>query len=331
MESRESSDPSDHIIPLDPGIAYRDGFRIMGTPMGMGGVTDARLRFLASMDEKAPRKKERVLMHPASAAALCKEAASDVLAMDFNKKIRLGRMEIELYPSGVGLGAAQLLLTYKGRRILYSGGIRAAVPLFSPPAEFPPCDVLLIDVPSCDPKPKAPSRVAKELATSIERIAASGLTLVVLGTRTAALDVVGVLSALPFPIHASRGLAEMVQRCKPFIGHTRIRRCDHGLPKEGILLVLLEGRLRSGFSSAVDKERVVYVGQGKACPSWASISFRLGESEDRAGLAAFAAQTGARHVILGQRCDDASLESMMSTGVEVHRIARSIQMPFPFL
>ncbi len=314
------------------GIAYRNGFRIYGTPLGMGDARDAGVRFLSSMEERSPRRNERVLLHPAAAAALDRSTSSEVLSLEFHKRIRLGRMELELFPSGLGFGASQLLLTFKGRRILYCGGVRFAVPLFALPAEIPPCDVLLLDAPPAEPKPPAPRRVAAELVASLCEMSTLGLVVVVTGTHSAALDAMGAVALLEFSTHASRGLFEMFRRCLPFFGTSgKIRRLSQRLPKDGILFVPLDRWMRSRFFAMVGKERVVFVGPRKISPSWASLSFRLGEGEDRAGLAAYAGQTHASHVILGQRCDDALAKSLLSNGMDVRQIIRPVQLPFPFM
>ena len=137
--------------------------------MGFGRAKDAKLRFIASLNERTPRKHERILMNrPLLGAMGCESRNVDVLAVDFGQKIRLGRMEIELFPAGMGLGSAQLKLSYRNRRILYCGGIRLAKPLNSPPCEIPTCDVLLLDVASAPSKLGAPARTAKALYDWLE-------------------------------------------------------------------------------------------------------------------------------------------------------------------
>jgi hypothetical protein len=301
--------------------------------MGFGRTKDAKLRFISSVNDRPPKKHERVLMHRALVPSMdCETRNVDVLAMDFGQKIRLGRMEIELYPAGLGPGSAQLMITYRNRRILYCGGIRTAKPLASPPSEVPICDVLLMDVAPSIPKPAAPSRAAKDLAGWLETTTRRGPAVLLCGSKSAVLDVAWVLRSLSFKVHAARAVYDLICHSAPVIGMPGdFRRLGKKPVKEGIVLIPEEARSKIDFSTLAPPERIAAVGMDEEPVDGTVVSFRLGDGEDRPGLAAYVKQTGATQIVLGKQCDEAQLSLLKKSGQAAFRVTHPVQIPFPFL
>ena len=315
------------------GIAYQDGFKIIGTPLGFGKTKDAKLRFLSSLEERVPRKHERILLHRALLRPLgCEDRNVDALAIDFGRKIRLGRMEIELFPAGLGPGTTQLKISFRDRQILYCGGVRSAKPLFSPPMEIPECDLLLLDFPTAEPRPAAPSRTAKEIAAWLSRMSTSHAAVVACGSKTAALDAFWILRSLDIPISASRNLFELFRRSADVLGNmSGLSRLEQVFPRQGVVLVTQEQWEKSRFRSASLSDRTAYAGPGTGAPEDVTACFRLGEGEDRSGIAGYVKQTGASQIVLGRQCDEGLTDYLTKAGLNVFRVTRPIQIPFPFL
>lgn len=302
--------------------------------MGFGQARDAKLRFVCSLNERVPRKNERILMHHTLLSAMgCEAQNIDVLAVNFGQKIRLGRMEIELFPAGLGPGSSQLKLSYRNRHIVYCGGIRLAKPLTSPPPEIPTCDVLLLDVTASAPKPGSPNRIAKELSDWLTTATKTNKTAVVLcDLKTAALDVLWVLKSHTARVYAAKPLYDLCRRLAGLLGRpNNLSRLEQTLPKEGILLLPEESWRKSKFFGSFTRDQVASVGAGTFSSEYASQLFRLGESEDRSGLAAYVKQTGATQVVLGQNCDEALLRVLKKDDLNVFRVTHPVQIPFPFL
>ncbi len=337
MELSENGVQFPLITPAEPdkwprGIGYRDGFRIIGTPMGFGRSKDAKLRFVASLNERPPKKHERVLMNRTLLAAMdCETRNIDVLAMDFGQTIRLGRMEIELFPAGLGPGSAQLKLSYRNRRILYCGGIRLAKPLASPPSEVPTCDVLLLDVPASPQRPSAPSRAAKDLAAWLEPATRRGPAALLCSSKTAAIDAAWVFRSLPYKIHAARGLYDLLRHSAPFIGGPpHLLRLGSKPVREGVLLVPEESWQKSAHCDRIAGTQIAQVGSTDNATPPVSASFRLGDGEDRAGLVTYIKQTGAAEVVLGRQCDESLLRLLTKSDINAFRVTHPVQIPFPF-
>ena len=315
------------------GIAYQDGFKIIGTPLGFGRTRDAKLRFLSSIEERIPRKHERILLHRALLTPLgCEHRNVDALAIDYGQKIRLGRMEIELFPAGLGPGSTQLKISFRDRQILYCGGIRSAKPLFSPPMEIPQCDLLLLDFPVAESRPTAPSRTTKEVAAWLSRQATSQISVITCGSKTAALDLFWTLRSLDIPVSATRNLFELFRSSADVLGSIAgLSRLEQALPKRGAVIAMQDQWEKSRFRSAVDSSRTAYAGPQASAPEKNAACFRFGEGEDRSGVAGYVKQTGATQVVLGRQCDETLTAYLTKAGLNVFRVTRPIQIPFPFL
>jgi hypothetical protein len=313
------------------GITYRGGFRILGTPLGFGNAVDAGLRFMASLNDCAPKRGERLLSSVLLSKTMVPERGLDVLALDFGQRIRLGQMTLEIFSAGLGPGSAQLQVAIKDRRILYCGGIRMARPLVSAPSEVPKCDLLLLDAAPADPKPPAPATSAKSLAKwLIDTLSDRRTPVLVFGSTAAAFDAVFAASTADVRLRAQRRIFEMVRRASPLLPLAgTVLRLEQRLPKkEGVLISMARWPKSPLFNHK--GVAAAYVGPGRSVPPWAESAFRLGESEDRSGLAGYVRETGAAQVALSDACGVTFAEILCKQGIENFRIAHPEQMPLPF-
>jgi hypothetical protein len=309
------------------GVSCEGGFRLLGTPLGFIGSSNPGLLFIASVDDPVPRQDPRVLATPFAAAAIGAERRDlDALTLGFGRKIRLGRMDISMVPAGLDPGSAQLEIGFKDRRIVFCGGVRLKAPLFAPPVETMPCDLLLLDVAPAEPRPGSPKRVATKLARWIsDQLAAGQVPAVVCGSAGAAIDAAWTLSRMDVPTRACRPLFEMIRRVERFgLPFPRLRRLEQSYPDEGALLHL--ARLWPGREADLP---VAYAGPGRERPAWADAAFRLGEGEDRPGLVSYVKKTGAAKVALGPRCDRSTASMLTNAGVAVYRVGHPTQIPLP--
>lgn len=313
------------------GIAYHNGFRILGTPLGFGNVVGS-LRFLDNLEARTPRKGERLITsHLLSLAFGEKRRRNDILGLSYTQTIRLGQMALRIYPTGLGPGASQLEVSIKDRKILYCGGVRMARPLICAASEVPRCDLLLLDVPISEPKPPAPTTVSKSLQSWLAQcIDEAQRPFLIFENRAAAFDCIYSADRAGVSLRVQRRLFEMVRRASVElpIGNAVLRLGQKVNIGEGALISIADWH-KSRFFSEPDK-RVAYVGSGRALPRFADVAFRMGECEDRPGILAYIRQTGASQVALGDMTDETLTEPLQEMGVEVFRLTHPTQIPLPF-
>ncbi len=291
--------------------------------------------FIGHPDEPAhttPRRGSRVLVSPVVSAAInAMGRGYDVLTLGYDRMIRLGRMDVRLVPAGLGPGSAQIEISLRGRKILFTSGIRLAQPIASQPSvEIPQCDVLLIDATPSTQRPLSPRRVSRQLREWVLTTSATHQTAVLCaGSRAAAIDIAWLLRDIDIEVRAHRSFFEMLRRIGK-LGYTlpRLRRLEGVWPTSGIVLHRFE-RWPGSRLAASGRAPVAVVGPGIERPPWADAVFRIGEVEDRSGWVAYAKQTGARQVALGPGCDDAMAQRLSKSGVAVYRVPPSWQMQLP--
>ena len=111
----------------------------MGTHLGFGASEGAGLHFLPHVDSVLPARGSRILATPLCAAAIDAERRGlDTLGLGFGRKIRLGRMDLCLYPAGLGPGSALLEVVFQDRRIAFCDSEREVRPAaLAAPPKFP--------------------------------------------------------------------------------------------------------------------------------------------------------------------------------------------------
>jgi hypothetical protein len=314
------------------GISCEGGFRILGTPLGFSSARGANLKFLSSVDDLVPARGSRVLTTPFIAEALAaEERGLDALTLDYDRTIRLGRMDIRQYPAGLGPGSSQLEVAFKDRRLVLSSGVRMAAPLCASPTRIPECDILLLDARPAEPRPPSPRGVAAKIEEWIEAETRRGrVPALVAGSIAAALDIACLTQRIGLPVRATRPLYELYCRVEKLgFAIPLLRRLEQEWPTRGAVIHL--ARLWAA-SARAERGRIpaAHVGPGRAVPDWAEAAFRLGEQEDRPGLVGYVQRTGATEVALGPKCDEATAARMRKSGIGVHRVPDPTQMPLPF-
>jgi hypothetical protein len=314
------------------GVAYNGGFYILGTPIGLGNASKAGLRFVSGLDDPLPKRGRRIVAHRFVSSAIgASQRGLDALSLDFGRVIKLGRMELSLFPAGRGSGSAQFQVAFQENRILYCGGVCLRRPLFAEAAEVPTCDLLLLDAVTTSTRPPAPRRVAPKLLDWVEGVLSRGrLAVVGVGSLPVAFDVMWILRSLHAPIRAQRRLYECFRRIEEFVSFSPgLRRLEQRLPDLGVVLCPAAScagwRLRGHGSAAT-----AYAGQESSIPEWAEVAFRLGEGEDRAGMVSYVKQTKATKVALGANCEPGLAHLLAKAGITTYRVTPPEQIPLPF-
>ncbi|MEC7304029.1 MAG: ligase-associated DNA damage response exonuclease, partial [Pseudomonadota bacterium] len=106
-----------------------------------------------------------------SALRMGERAWKQTQAIAYKERIRLGDVEVELFPAGHVLGSAQVAMEYKGSRIVVSGDYKRRPDPTCAPFEVVPCDVFITEATFALPVFRHPDdrgEIAK-LLTSVAR------------------------------------------------------------------------------------------------------------------------------------------------------------------
>lgn len=340
MGATTGTDPAPHAIKAPAaidrwprGIAYKNGFRILGTPLGFKNAMKSGLNFVSNLNDKPPGRGTRVITSRFLASVMDMEARGvDALVLDFGQQIRLGRMGIRLYPAGLGPGSTLLEITFQNRRILYCGGVNTHQPLNAPPCEIPECDILLLDVTTAEPRPPAPGSVTRPFLTWIQYIREKRrIPVIAYGNLTAALEVCWILASKGLAVRTTRNTFEILRRSAAHGAQTpKLHQLRATIQPKEVILISAERWPTSRFFG--DPAVVcAYAGPGRGGnPFDADASFRLGEGADRPTLVSCVRETRATQVALGSDCDEALAKLLQKAGIETFRLAHPAQMPLPF-
>jgi hypothetical protein len=155
-----------------PQLIWREGLHLAGSILWFDAPRRHHLSLLSHAAIGA-RPRGRVLATAATAALLGLDASSALVAA-YGRTLSLGRLRIELLPSGVMLGAAQARIECAAGTVLYAGELR---PGGSPTAVAPrphAADVLAIDVgrllaSAAPPREEAVARLVRILSDALDQ------------------------------------------------------------------------------------------------------------------------------------------------------------------
>jgi putative mRNA 3-end processing factor len=110
----------------------------------------------------------------------------DEQALPFHEPLQIGPATVELAPAGHMLGSAQVIIDWRGERIVYTGDFKLEENLTCAKAEIHRCDVLLIDTTYGRPRYKFPplSEVKEMLLDFVSNNLKDGKTPLILAYAT---------------------------------------------------------------------------------------------------------------------------------------------------
>jgi putative mRNA 3-end processing factor len=200
-------------------VTWRDGVHLTGTPIWC----DARRRrdvCFASAAERPGRAAHGQLIGTPLTLALLGARGGGHLAVPLYRRFTLGTLSLELIASGRGPGAAALAVEAGGRRVLYAGAIRTAVPgagyaLSTEPAGVRACDALVVAAPFGEERFSFPP-LAEAAATTCDwvraRLAAGDHPALLVDTPLDALEIAARLAAEGLPLAGDRPIRELARR-----------------------------------------------------------------------------------------------------------------------
>lgn len=135
-------------------LSYQRGLRLQDSPLWLDATTARDLCFVSHALVPAARRHTRVVTSELTAELLRAlggvsgtheaEGAPRWLVAAWGQRFSLGDVGLELLPSGHALGAASLLVQWRGERILYAGPLGFSASPLVERLEARPCDVLIL-------------------------------------------------------------------------------------------------------------------------------------------------------------------------------------------
>ena len=326
---------------MSDAFVWADGARIAGTTIhcdtrrcpaeAIAFVSHARAPRLSGGAEVRLVTTERTRVVRAVEVAPRGRAAA-TLVTPFGRPFALGRLRLELLPSGHAPGAAQLYVDVDGRRVAYCGPLNPAPGRFAEPPQVRAADALCLEAPLAPYLGRLPPRAEAEAALlgAVERALDDGVTPVVLAPALgAAEEVVALLGAAGLPLRLHARVAAWLD------AYARVGIAVHapagtvrrfrGTPGRGEVVVWpLEarnapaiGRLRGARLLAVTGAAL---DPDAAARLRVDAAFALADHGDLPSLVAHARAAGARDVWLTTGLTDAVARAFAAEGIVAHAL-----------
>lgn len=161
------------------------------------------------------RKHGKVLASTATAAFYLKRyPEAEVVALGYERRLRVEGAVVELLPSGHILGSSQILIEVQGLRVLYSGDLKLSASFTAERIKIKPCDVLIVECTYGEPRFVFPNReeVKEDLFKIVRDCFARRITPVLLAyTIGKAQEVVKALGDEGIPLRLERSVFEATE------------------------------------------------------------------------------------------------------------------------
>ncbi len=194
-------------------FVWSAGVHVAGTSIWCDAARRHQVTFAASAASGVGGKIFGRLVATARTAELLGEllgARGDVLVTPFGRPFALGRLRLELLPSGRMPGAAQLLVEKPGRKLLYAGALNPRGGRLAEAVQVRACDVLAMAAPlAATGRALAPrEEVERALVDAVAGAIADGATPILLApVRGAAEEAAAILDAAQIPLRAHARIA----------------------------------------------------------------------------------------------------------------------------
>lgn len=126
-------------------IEYKDGIHLKNTDLWFDSRGKVPLSFISNAGFNKFGSHKKIIATPQTIRLLGRRARNSViLACPFARPFSLGKVQVELLPSGAMLGASQISVDLEGTKLVYTGDIRLRASETSDPVVTKHCDILVI-------------------------------------------------------------------------------------------------------------------------------------------------------------------------------------------
>lgn len=246
-EDRSTSKARRARLGASPSAVWRDGVHLTGTPVWC----DARRRrdvCFVSAHGRVGRAGHGQLIATSETLALVGALGSGHLGVPVRRRFSLGQLQLELLPSGYGLGAAVLRVEVGGRVAMYAGAVTPQSLGLAEPSEVRPADCLVVAAPYGSPEHvfPDPAVVVANLVDWVQQTAARSNLLLLVSTDLKALDLAAVLARAGIECSAAPALRQLTKRARvvtPAVPELRAIRGERPM----VVIATVEQRTRMEF------------------------------------------------------------------------------------
>jgi putative mRNA 3-end processing factor len=195
------------------------GMRITSSDFYLDAKKKVPCSFVSHAHSDHVKRHERMIATPATISlAKLRNRKINATPLNYHQRYPVDDFEIELFPSGHILGAAQILVEKNGARLIYTGDFKPGKNQTAEPLEIKPADILIMESTFGAPQFVFPKQwqIIERLAKFIDRCFQSGIVPVVmgyaLGKSQEALKILGDLN-YPVSIHpTSAGIVQVYEQ-----------------------------------------------------------------------------------------------------------------------
>jgi Cft2 family RNA processing exonuclease len=161
-------------------VTYRNGIYLPGPDLWLDPHTAQPFAVVTHAHSDHVRSHGRVLCSPPTAAMMRLRGArrSEFQEIPFYQSVQWNEASITLYPAGHILGSAQILIEWRGIRLLYSGDFKMKPGLSSEAIDVPQADILITETTFGLPRYRFPEReqTVNDIITFCDLALAEGST-----------------------------------------------------------------------------------------------------------------------------------------------------------
>lgn len=290
-----------------PAAVWRDGVQLAGTPIWCDARRRRDVCFASAYGRVARTGHGQLIATPAT-LALLGAAGPGHLGVPLRRAFSLGTLQLELLPSGAGLGAAALRVQLEnGSATLYAGAVSTRSAGIVEPGEVRAADCAIVAAPYGAPGHvfPDPAAVAAELVEWAAPRVASTAVLVLVSTELRALELSILFARAGLEVAAPPALRNLARRARLALPEVpELSHLTRGKPQ----LVLATPELRASVVSrlgAVPLSTAWVSGEaadpGACARAQVDRGFAWSACADRAQLLAWIEATCAREIYLTGR------------------------------
>ena len=311
-------------------FVYRSGVRVAGTVLACDAATGGDLVFLSHAPAPVARGRRataalghgrRQILATEQTLALLGPAGERLrphaLAATYGRPFHLGKLRLEIFPSGFMPGSASLLCEADGRRIVYAGPIGPGA------REVRAADALCIDASFARADVQLPTRV--EALTTVgaavrDALAAGDSPVLLVEPAATALDVAAALAGDGVGLAAHRDLMMAAATYRDAgLAAPPLQRFA-GRVASGEALLWPARRPAPARRAGARPHRLIFVSADQACPvaDCPRVAFPTGA--DLAALLSYVAEVGASEVALVNAPGQDITRALRARGIDAYAV-----------
>jgi len=246
-------------------IEYKDGIHLKKTDLWFDSKRKAPLSFISSAGFNKFGSHKKIIATPQTIRLLGKRIRdSVVLPCPFNRPFSLGRVQVELLPSGSMLGASQILVDFDGKRIGYTGDLNLRSSETSDQVLPMHCDILVMKCTYGSPNHIFPpaEEVIESIRAFIDDSFSSGYAPVLLVNHLgSAQDLAKVLGQGGYELSLHKSIFDVIKIYEEFgIGFLNYESFDPMKIEKKVILLPLFARDSDTLEGIEDKRLGVVTG-----------------------------------------------------------------------